>query len=103
MKNRSDISIADFSPHLFWDVDKDKVDIEKNQEFLIPRTLEYGLMKDWELIKMLYGLDQIKSVSLKTRSLDDVTLSFLCTIFGLRKDEFRCYRLRQSNQHFWNY
>lgn len=95
--------ISDLSPHLFWDVDKSKLDFEKSSTFLVERVLEYGLMKDWKLIKKIYGLEKIKEITLQSRSLDDVTLSFLCTIFDLEKEAFRCYKLRQSNPHYWNY
>ena len=100
---KKEYQISDFSPHLFWDVDRSKLDLEKNASFLIERVLEYGVLKDWELIKKIYGLEAIKTTTLQSRSLDDVTLSFLCSIFDLTKDAFRCYKLRQSSPHYWNY
>ena len=40
--------ISDFSPHLFWDVDRSKLDFEAHAAQIIKGTLEYGLMKDWK-------------------------------------------------------
>ena len=100
---KKEINISDFSPHLFWDVDIEKMDMEKSKRTIIHKVLEYGVMKDWELIKMVYGLEEIKNVSIELRDLDDVTLSFLCRLFKLEKNEFRCYTMRQSNRGFWSY
>ena len=96
------ITIADFSPHLFWDVDLDGFDFEKHSKFFAQRVTEYGLMKDWNLLKRLYGLEKIKQHALQFRSLDAVSLSFLATIFQTDKSEFRCYKHRQLVQNCWN-
>lgn len=39
-----------FSPHLFWDVDVNKIDPSKNKRWFINRILEYGLINDWKLL-----------------------------------------------------
>lgn len=98
----SEITVKDFSQHLFWDVDLATFDLEKHNIHMIQKVLEYGKMSDWNLLKALYGLDKIKEVSLNLRSLDAVTLSFLSTIFNIDKTEFRCYRHRQLVQNYWN-
>lgn len=96
------ITINDFSPYLFWDVDLNGFDFIKHQSFFIQRVLEYGFMKDWNLLKELYGLETIKEVSLNIRSLDAVTLSYLSAIFKIDKTEFRCYKHRQLYPNLWN-
>lgn len=96
------ITIADFSQHLFWDVDLDGFDFNQHKNFFIQRVLEYGKMKDWKLIKELYGMEAIKQAALNARSLDAVTLSFVSTIFQIDKTEFRCYKHRQLFPNLWN-
>ncbi|MFN3757340.1 MAG: DUF6922 domain-containing protein [Flavobacterium sp.] len=96
------ITIDDFSPHLFWDVDTNSFDFEKYKNFFIQRVLEYGKMNDWRLIKKLYGMEAIKQASLQARSLDAVTLSFVATLFKIDKTEFRCYKHRQLFPNLWN-
>lgn len=96
------ITINDFSKHLFWDVDLEGFDFEKHKTHLIQKVLEYGLIKDWNLLKTKYGLEVIKDVSLNLRSLDAVTLSFLSTIFNIEKTEFRCYKHKQLYPTYWN-
>ncbi len=97
-----EITINDFSQYLFWDVDLNAFELNKYQSFFIQRVLEYGMMKDWELIKKLYGMEAIKEASLNARSLDAVTLSFVATLFKIDKTEFRCYKHRQLFQNLWN-
>ncbi|MFN7675758.1 DUF6922 domain-containing protein [Flavobacterium sp.] len=97
-----EITINDFSQHLFWDVDLNGFDLDKYKTFFIQRVLEYGNIKDWNLIKKLYGMEAIKEASLNARSLDAVTLSFVATIFNIDKTEFRCYKHRQLFPNLWN-
>lgn len=94
-------NLESLSPHLFWDVDKTKINWQKDDLFIIERVLEYGLWQDWETIKTMYGTDYLAEKVVHLRSLDNVTLSFLCLIFNLEPQDFRCYRLRQSGQSFW--
>lgn len=96
------ITISDFSPHLFWDVDLTKFDLDKHKIFLVERVLQYGKLEDWTNLKNLYGRGKIKEISLEIRSLDAVTLSFISTIFNIDKTEFRCYKHRQLVQNYWN-
>lgn len=96
------ITINNFSKHLFWDVDLNGFDFEKHKVHLIHKVLEYGLIKDCNLLKALYGLEIIKEVSLNLRTLDAVTLSYLSTIFKIDKTEFRCYKHRQFFPTYWN-
>lgn len=100
MQNK--ITINDFSPHLFWDVDLSDFDFQKHKAHLIQKVLEYGLIEDWKLLKIIYGLETIKDVSLKLRSLDAVTLSYLAALFSIDKKEFRCYKHKQLLPNYWN-
>src|SRR5690554_6692214 len=96
------ITPADFSQHLFWDVDLSLFDLEEHKVHLILKVLEYGKMKDWNLIKEIYGLETIKEVALNVRTLDAVTLAFVSNLFGIDKTEFRCYKHRQLHPSYWN-
>lgn len=91
------------SKHLFWDVDATSMHWERDAAFIIHRVIELGKQEDWEAIKLQYGKETIKKQVVKFRTLDDVSLSFVSTIFELKLEEFRCYRLKQSNPNSWNY
>lgn len=59
---KKEITINDFSQHLFWDVDLSGFDLNTHHSFFIQRVLEYGKMKDWELIKNFYGMDILRTL-----------------------------------------
>jgi hypothetical protein len=95
--------ITDLSSHIFWDTDINTLNFDTDAKLITYRVLEYGLLSDWQLIKRLYGLPKIKEIAVSLRTLDDVTLAFLCTIFHLQKTDFRCYKPKQSTQSSWTY
>ena len=43
--------IANFTPALFWDVDREGLDIAKRRALIVQRVLERGHDSDWELLK----------------------------------------------------
>ena len=59
-----------FSPHLFWDVRKEDIDLDAHAQYVIQRVLEYGLLGDWNLIKSYYGLPKIVETAKGLRSLE---------------------------------
>ena len=95
--------ILNLSPHIFWDVDVATIDMEKNGVFVLQRVLQYGLLKDWLIIKSNLGLERIKLIAVQIPVLDDVSISFLSNLLHIEKSEFRCYKNKQSNQNYWNY
>ena len=95
--------IEQFSPHLFWDVNRDKLDIEKNKDYMIKQVLEYGLMNDWLLIKEVFGLNAITEAAKTFRTLDKKALTFVSTISNIPLHSFRCYNLQQSTPRHWNF
>ena len=90
------------SQHLFWDIDVQKFDMDKNAAWIIQRVLEYGNMKDWMIIEDHFGIDKIVFYAQSLRTLDSVALSFLCFLSGQSKESFLCYRLAQSSPTPWN-
>jgi len=75
---------------LFWDVQFDKLDIEAHARFIIARVVSRGNLADWALIKKMYGLKRIEQESVRIKSLDRKSLSFLAAYFFRDKKEFRC-------------
>lgn len=95
--------ISRLSPHLFWDIDRAKADMDTCPAHIIQRVLEYGLLEDWQLIRAYYGLDKIVSVCKSLRTLDPKALAYICCISHTSKEEYRCYHTRLSNPTLWNY
>ena len=95
--------ITSLSPHIFWDVDVQSVDMEKNGVFVLQRVLQYGILKDWLLLKSVMGAENIKALAVQLPTLDDVSISFLSNLYKIDKSEFKCYKNKQSNQNYWSY
>ena len=92
-----------FSEHLFWDVPKANVNLNKHSQFIVKRVLEYGLIDDWNFIKSYYGIEKIVELVKKMRELEPKALSYIATISKTPREEFRCYNLRQSNKAHLNF
>lgn len=95
--------IYSFSDYLFWDVEKDSVDLESNAAFIVRRVLELGQYKDWKLLVSRYGIPMIAHIAHNLRTLDPKALSFISAVSSTPKESFRCYTMKQSIQTHWNY
>lgn len=95
--------IDQFSPHLFWDVRREDVDMDKSSQYVIKRILEYGLFSDWNLLRSYYGLDRIVKTAKDFRELEPRALAFLSVLSKTPKQEFRCYTYQQSIPQHWNF
>jgi hypothetical protein len=102
-KGKSDINIMQLSPHLFWDVDREKIDFNKNKKWLVHRVLEYGLLKDWILINKYYGIEEIAQIAVQLKDLDKKSISFVSVLSGIPKEFFLCYNTRQLTPEHWNF
>ncbi len=103
MKHQQNISQADFSGYLFWDVDRTKLSLEDSKVYVIDRVLSHGMLSDWQLIKTLYGKETIREVALNLRYLDRYALHFCAAYFDEQLTNFRCYNYTQSNPGHWDY
>ena len=95
--------INTFSNHLFWDVHKEDIDIDRHSKYIIKRVLEYGLLKDWNLLRSYYGLFKIVEVTKEMRDLEPRALAYISAISKTPKEQFRCYAYRQLNPQHWNF
>ena len=89
--------IQGFSDYIFWDVDRNSIDLASNAPFVIQRVLEYGQIGDWKLLLGYYGMEEIVKVSKRLRTLEPRALSFISTVSQTPVEQFRCYNTRQSN------
>lgn len=97
------ITPKDFSPHLFWDVDVETLDLEKHKKYIIIRVLEYGKHHDWILLKTNYSLEEIKNATITARSIDPKVIHFVALLTNTPLNAFRCYTNQQSTPNFYGY
>ena len=70
---------------LFWDTEK--IDPQKNEQFIIERILNFGDENDFHWAINFYGEENIKKAILKNRSINRKSLFFWCQFFNLDKEK----------------
>lgn len=93
--------IAKFTPSLFWDVDRQALDLKKSKALIVQRVLERGHDQDWELLKDCYTILEIVQTAKLMRSLEPTALAFVSCIGNVKKEEFRCFTWKQSIPTHW--
>lgn len=93
--------IAKFTPSLFWDVDRESLDLQKSKALIVQRVLERGHDEDWELLKSCYTITEIVQTAVGLRSLESTALAFVACIGNIKKEAFRCFIWKQSTPTHW--
>ncbi len=102
MINLSD-NLMHFSPHLFWDVNPNDLDVDKHQQFIVQRVLQYGLMSHWILLRQSLEIKEIARIASNIKNLDNKTCSFTSVLSHKPKEEFLCYSTKQLIPGHWNF
>jgi hypothetical protein len=90
------VLLDQLSGHLFWDVDRDRIDPETHARFLISRIMDRGTREDVRAAWSYYGGECIREALVEAPSLGSKTISFFANQFALPKEAFRAYQ-RSSN------
>jgi hypothetical protein len=96
-------NINTLSPHLFWDVDIQRLSLKVNKKFIVKRILEYGLLSDWLQLSKSLDIEEIADAVSNVRDLDHKSLSFIAAISKRPKERFLCFTIQQSNPLHWNF
>jgi hypothetical protein len=92
MKKRDkNILMKQFSPHLFWDMNVDAFDAQRDKVLIIERVMNYGFETDERLLYHLYSVNTIKRIITRLNSLNERTISYLSMVFGIKEEKFKCY------------
>jgi len=83
---------------LFWDVNFNTLDYQKNSSFIIERVFERGDIEDIRQIRRYYGDSKLSESLLNAKYLDLKTIYLASAVIDRPITDFRCYKLRQSNQ-----
>jgi hypothetical protein len=97
METVSKNTIKGFSDYLFWDVDRSQLDLERSKVYIIDRVLSHGMLTDWFLLKEIYGVENIREVTLNLRYMDKYALAFCSAYFDEPIQRFRCYNFTQTS------
>ncbi len=94
---------SNYSRHLFWDVDKERINLNEKKAFLVNRVLDYGVMKDWKQLVEDLGIEEIGGIAMRLRDMDPRSMSFIALLTGMDIKQFRCYTLQRSNPKHWHF
>jgi hypothetical protein len=100
---KATITYKDFSGFLFWDIDKQKIDLELNAPQIVERVLLRGAWEDFKLLLDYYGRNKVGEIAKGLRYLDIRTMHFCSVFFNIPLNKMRCYIMRQSNPSHWDY
>lgn len=65
-----------FHKSLFWDVDPEKLDWERNKQLIIERVFTRGITREVRCIFKTYSENEIKNAILKSKTLDKKTANY---------------------------
>lgn len=94
------LSIQDFSPHLFWDVNRNTLDLEKNKRLVIERVVQRGSRKDLDLLLKYFGKERVKDIIKKLPWLNEKDQAFVHVFFNIPYNEMKCYIRRPLSRNF---
>ncbi|MDD3877296.1 MAG: hypothetical protein PHT69_11780 [Bacteroidales bacterium] len=100
--NPASLKTSNFSQHLFWDINTEELDYEKNKNIIIQRVLQYGFLSDWLIIYKHYGLKVITEVTISLRDLDNKSIYFIASLSNIPVELFLCYTTKQSMPKHWD-
>ena len=95
--------IFDLPKHIFWDMNVNNLDQQKNKTIIIERVFNRGDINDIKTIIKLYGIDTVKKELIKAGFLDKKTLNWASSFLNIPKTKFQCYKKILSKQVHWNF
>ena len=94
--------INTFSNHLFWDVHKEDIDIDRHFINKV-KFIQLQVINNNMVLRIYYGLPRIVEEVKKMRDLEPRALAYIASISNTPKEEFRCYTYQHSIPQHWNF
>lgn len=91
------------SKTLLWEYDLTRFDWQRFRTLVMQRVVERGTMEDFYAAIRLYGgIGTVREIIKDIPALSDIDMSFVCSVFGLKKEELRCYTRKLSRERLLN-
>ena len=97
--------LPEFLKPYFWDVDFEKLNIERSAEFITHRLLNKGNLEAVLWVQDTYPMDLIKKVLKNNQDFSFKTASFWGLIYGIPLSELKCFQTpyHQIREALWPY
>jgi len=86
---------------LFWDINQDDFDVERNRRLIIERVFSLGTLQELKFIMTLYDRETIREELMKVGYLDPKTFNFAVHFYNIPKKQMRCYIRKRSRPQHW--
>lgn len=96
-------TIPQLNKRLFWDVNFELLDYDKNAFFIIERVFERGDVSDIRACRRYYGDEKIRQALTSARWLSLTTIYLAMAILGNELTDYKCYNTALSNKGHWTY
>ncbi|MEO8820579.1 MAG: hypothetical protein ABI267_04910 [Ginsengibacter sp.] len=87
--------IIHLSKQAFWNVDMEKLDYEKNADYIIAKVFDNGSMEDIMEITAWYGDDKVAKALMDAPYLKEITLVLASKFFNIPISSFKCSTTKQ--------
>jgi hypothetical protein len=87
--------IIHLSPRAFWDIDMNKLDYEKEADYIIRKVFEHGNWEDILEVTAYYGKEKIRQSLINATYLRGNTQYFASMFLNVPIQQFRCYTTKQ--------
>ncbi len=91
--NKSKETIPESIKRLFWDADKEKIDIKDHRSYIVRRIMDFGNLDDVDWMLKAYTSDKIIQVVKKSRGLSRKSATFWSIYFKIPREEIECLKI----------
>ena len=92
-----------FEKRIFWDVNFEKLDYDKQADFVIARVFERGDIEDIRQCRRYYGDTKVEKVLLNVPFLPEDRMHLAAAVINHQLIDFKCYIKRQLNPGLFPY
>jgi hypothetical protein len=91
------------SKSLLWEYNLDNFDWYSMRTVVLQRVIQRGWFDDfYAAIKLYGGIDNVKDIIKEIPNLSPKEISFVCLVFGLKKEDLKCYMRKQLREKLLN-
>ena len=99
------MKLLGFLEKYFWDVEFEKIDLQRRRVYVLKRILDYGNQRAVSWMWKNFERQEIKDVLHKYRGFSQKSANFWAIILNIPREEVLCLKKRSSKapRTFWPY
>ena len=99
------MKLPGFLEEYFWDVEFEKIDLQRRKVYVLKRIMDYGDQRAVSWMWKNFERQEIKDVLHKYRGFSQKSANFWAVILNIPREEVLCLKKRSSKEPktFWPY